>query len=363
VSAPEPESGYRLQMNRGGDLRRDGKLDAARAAFEEAARIAPASGAAHFNLALVLRDSGQPREAVLRFRAAARLDPRDFDAVQNVVLTIAGAVREERILFRGPPPAPAAAKAPGPGISIIVCSIDPARLARFRANVEGHLRGREHEIIAIGDARSLSEGYGRGLAQARHETVVFSHDDVELVSGDPFGEIEAALAQHDLVGLVGSRLAAGPAVLWSGHPHLHGWITYPGREGPGWHAAVMSLESGLLGGMQALDGVFMGARREAARRVGFDAETFDGFHFYDLDFTYRAHRSGLSLAVTTGIEAIHQSEGKFEDTWRHYAQRFHAKFPELNAIRAPAHWYGAQFANREELAAFYAELRALGSQP
>ncbi len=321
MSAPEPESGYRLQMKRGGDLRRDGKLDAARAAFEEAARIAPASGAAHFNLALVLRDAGEAREAVLRFRTAARLDRRDFDAMQNVVLTIAAAVREGRTLFRGGAPVPASVKAPGTGVSVIVCSIDPGRLARFRVNVEGHLLGREHEIIAIGDARSLSEGYGRGLAQARHEIVVFSHDDVELVSGDPFGELEAALGRHDLVGLVGSRLATGPAVLWAGHPHVHGWI------------------------------------------IGFDAATFDGFHFYDLDFTYRAHRSGLSLAVTTGIEAIHQSEGKFEDTWRHYAQRFHAKFPELNAARAPAHWYGAQFSKREELAAFYAELRALGSQP
>ncbi len=66
--------------------------------------------------------------------------------------------------------------------------------------------------------------------------------------------------------------------------------------------------------------------------------------------------------MITRIDAIHQSEGKFEDTWRHYAQRFHAKFPELNAERASAHWYGAHFAKREELASFFAELRALASQ-
>ena len=364
MSATEPESGYRLHMKRGAELRRDGNLDAARVAFEEAARIAPVSGAAHFNLALVLRDLGQPREAVLEFRAAARLDPNDFDAVQNAVLTIAVAVREGRTLFRAQTPIPASSPSnTGAGVSIIVCSIDSERLGRFRANVEGHLRGREHEVIAIGDARSLSEGYGRGLARARHEIVVFSHDDVELVSNDPFDAIEAALAGHDIVGLVGSRLASGPAVLWAGHPHLHGWITYPGREGPGWNTAVMSLESGVLGGMQALDGVFIAARREPARRLGFDSDTFNGFHFYDLDFTYRAHRAGLSLAVTTSVEAIHVSEGKFEDTWRHYAQRFHAKFPDLNAERSPAHWYGAHFAKREELGAFFAELRALGSQP
>jgi hypothetical protein len=348
-----------MHMKRGGELRREGRFDAARAAFEEALRIAPASGAAHFNLGLVLRDAGRARDAVLQFRAAARADPGDFDALQNVVLTLASAVREDRSLF--PADARTRAKATGgAGVSVVVCSIDAEKLARFRANVEGHVAGREHEIIAIADARSLSEGYARGLERARHPVVVFSHDDVEIVSPDPFGAIEAALATDDVVGLVGSRLAAGPAVLWAGHPHLHGWITYP-RGADGWEATVMSLECGRIAGMQALDGVFIATRRDAARRIGFDAATFDGFHFYDLDFTYRAHREGLRLAVTTDVEVIHQSEGDFEATWRRYAERFHAKFPELRSPRAPAHWYGARFGARSHVAAFFGELRALGS--
>jgi hypothetical protein len=359
VNASELEAGYRLHMKRGGDLRRDGQLEAARAAFEEALRMAPASGAAHFNLGLVLRDAGHAREAALQFRAAVRADPRDFDALQNVVLTIASAVREGRALFRAGERTPQTASG-AVAISVVVCSIDPERLGRFRANVEGHLAAREHEIIAITDARSLSEGYSRGLERSRHSIVVFSHDDVELVSSDPFGAIEAALGAYDLVGLVGSRLAAGPAVLWSGHPHLHGWIAYP-RGANGWEAAVMSLERGLVGGIQTLDGVFIAARREAARRIGFDAEVFDGFHFYDLDFAYRAHRAGLRLAVTTDVEAIHASEGRFEDSWRRYAERFHSKHPELRSPRGPAHWYGARFERRDQLAAFFAELRALGA--
>ena len=75
-----------------------------------------------------------------------------------------------------------------------------------------------------------------------------------------------------------------------------------------------------VGGMQTLDGFFLAARREAAIAIGFDAATFDGFHFYDLDFTYRAHAAGLKLAVTTEVCALHRSLGNFGEDWRRYTQ-------------------------------------------
>ena len=102
----------------------------------------------------------------------------------------------------------------------------------------------------------------------------------------------------------------GPAVMWAGHPHLRGFVAMPVDGDP---AAIgtstFALECGVLGGMQALDGFWFAARREAALAVGFDGATFDGFHFYDLDFTYRAHLAGLRVAVTTDIVCLHRSHG------------------------------------------------------
>ena len=42
----------------------------------------------------------------------------------------------------------------------------------------------------------------------------------------------------------------------------------------------------LVRNVQALDGLFMAARRSVIERVSFDPVTFDGFHGYDLDFSY-----------------------------------------------------------------------------
>src|SRR5262249_51167969 len=143
------------------------------------------------------------------------------------------------------------------GVSVVVCSIDDARLARFVERMEPHLADRAHEIVVIRDAKSLCEGYRRGWGQAQKPIVAFSHHDFAILSPDPFAAIEAALREADIVGIAGTTRATGPAVLWSGHPHIHGGVTHPSRDGRGWETAVLSFAGGLIGGIEALDGVFM----------------------------------------------------------------------------------------------------------
>jgi GT2 family glycosyltransferase len=81
--------------------------------------------------------------------------------------------------------------------------------------------------------------------------------------------------------------------------------------------------------IQALDGLFFCAKRSAAQTIGFDAETFRGFHFYDLDFTFRAHLAGFRLSVANDLFAIHDSLGNPGDAWAADARRFLEKFGRL----------------------------------
>jgi hypothetical protein len=348
-------------LKEGNVLNANGRIDEAIAAYRRAIGHDGDFAAAYYNLGIALRRARDWTGAALAFRSAARLDPKDFDSVQNAVATLAEAVNAGA----HPGPAPGPAHGPsgeGEGVSIIVCSIDEARLAKMRASFTAALAGRDHEFVVIRDARSLSEAYTRALERCRHDLVVFSHDDVELLSQRPFEALAAALRRCDVVGLAGSRRVTGPAVMWAGHPHVHGWVAYPAADAPGvWDASLFSLEAGLLEGMQALDGFVFAAHRETVRRVGFDAVAFDGFHFYDLDFTYRAHRAGLRLAVTTEVVAIHASSGKFGDDWRRYAGRFKAKFPALDAPVGDYHAYGARFGTTDAVLRFYGALRGLGA--
>jgi hypothetical protein len=59
--------------------------------------------------------------------------------------------------------------------------------------------------------------------------------------------------------------------------------------------------------------------------VRFDELTFDGWHFYDIDFTFSAFLAGFRLGIRTDLLVRHDSIGNFDERWTYYAQRFLAK--------------------------------------
>jgi hypothetical protein len=50
-------------------------------------------------------------------------------------------------------------------ISVIICSIEQSKYAAVSSMYEQMLAGDEHELIPISDAKSLAEGYNRGIAR------------------------------------------------------------------------------------------------------------------------------------------------------------------------------------------------------
>jgi hypothetical protein len=344
-----------------------GRLPQAAESYRRAIDAEPKHCTGHYNLGVVLASMNDARAAILSFRTASRFAhgngwPQVYGAaVQSVATLVARNIEQGGADYFPHEARATPASTPQP-ISIVVCSIHNDRLSAMEKNFREALGHREHEFIAIRDARSLCEGYGRGLERSRHGIVVFTHDDVALLSPSPFEAIEQALAQHDVVGLAGSDLVRGPAVMWAGHPHLFGFVAMPADSDPhAYKATLFSLECGTMGGMQALDGFCFAARRESALAVGFDGATFDGFHFYDLDFTYRAHLAGQSVAVTTDVAAVHLSLGNFEEDWKRYAQRFVAKFPKLDGVRGSNEHYAARLSTRENALRFYEEIRGLAA--
>src|SRR5882672_7650281 len=95
-------------------------------------------------------------------------------------------------------------------ISIIYCSIDAARSKFTREMYEKNLPGVDHEIIAIHDAKSMCEAYNRGIARARGEILIFSHDDIEIVTPDFHERLVSRLKTYDLIGLAGTTRMCGP---------------------------------------------------------------------------------------------------------------------------------------------------------
>ncbi len=219
-------------------------------------------------------------------------------------------------------------------VSIVICSIDAVKYARVCDNYRKLFGSREPEIIGIHDARSLAEGYNRGIAKARGDLLILSHDDIEILTADFADRIDRHLGRFDLIGVAGTtRLVTGKWEM-AGDPYAFMLISSPVPEAGGYVTVLRGGGPLVAPGIQALDGVFMAMRRDVAASVPFDEAAFDHFHLYDLDFSFRAYRAGFALAVCRDIVLIHQSIGKFDATWDEYRRRFEAK----HRAHLPASW-------------------------
>lgn len=210
-------------------------------------------------------------------------------------------------------------------VSIIICSIKSEQFARVSANYHELMSGVTHEIIGIHDARSLCEGYNRGIRQSKGDILIFSHDDIEIVTPDFAARLLSYLDQYDLIGIAGTTRLMGPAWIYAGWPHVHGQVGFINSLTGQLMVQGYDMRGKCSPNAQAMDGVFLAARREVAERIGFDQSTFDGWHLYDVDFTFSAYLAGYRTAICHDLCVIHDSRGEWGEDWQHYARAFMTK--------------------------------------
>ncbi len=222
---------------------------------------------------------------------------------------------------RSVPAAPLQLEPAPPSFSVIVCSISTEKFAKVSENYRRLLAGVPHEIIGIHDAQSLCEGYNRGVRQSRGDLLVFSHDDIEILSPDFAARLISNLAVSDLVGVAGTTKVSGGKWSNSAWPHTHGQVCHRNPDGTLKHT-IYGPGFGSVGGIQAMDGLLFAGWRKSIEDIGFDETTFDGWHFYDLDFSFRAWLAGLRLQISYDLRVVHDSEGSYDANWNRYEQRF-----------------------------------------
>lgn len=306
---------------------------AARAAYHEALRLDPQCLAAEINLAASWRSDGDYRETYRRLLDVLRRHPGSREAHVQLIRSIAA---DSSPLPAATPGRDGTAATPAtPLISVIVCSIDERKFAATRQMYATLLADTPYELIRIADARSLSEGYNRGLAQSRGELLLFAHDDIEIVCPNLAGFLRQYLASHDLLGIAGTSRLIGQRWGDAGWPHQHGWVSHPSPKG-GLELTIFRVLAPISENIEGVDGLFFAVRRPVAEALLFDAQVFDGFHFYDLDFSYRAFLAGYRLAVCSELTVIHHSQGRFDARWEIYAQRFATKHQATLSKQPPA---------------------------
>jgi len=221
-----------------------------------------------------------------------------------------------------------------PSFSVIICSINALKFTHICECYEQILADFPHEIIGIHDARSMTEGYNRALQRARGDIVIFSHDDILILDLDFAQKISNRLREFDILGFAGASRVVADKWWSAGYPWLSGAVAmvYQGAL----HFNFWNPEPWpVVDGIQCIDGLCMIARRDVAEAIAFDEATFDGFHLYDLDFSFSAFQAEKKLGVCCDIPIIHASVGNYDQKYAHYGRRFLEKHKDAIPIDAP----------------------------
>lgn len=223
-----------------------------------------------------------------------------------------------------------------PTIDVVVCSKDAEQARIHRRNVLKtalvplvYHRVENSENQFGGICRAYSAGFNQGEA----DIVVFVHEDVFFLQpgwGKQVLQLFDENPQMGLLGVAGSSRLQADNPLWvrAGRPWIHGRVMHWLNNGERIFSTEYSgTAENVVQRVAVVDGLFMAVRRSSMQGLGFDASTFGGYHFYDLDLCMQMHVAGLyQICVSSELSVCHMSGGGFDQSWKESAVQFLRKW-------------------------------------
>lgn len=204
-------------------------------------------------------------------------------------------------------------------ISLIICSRKPNISEGLKKNLQDML-GLEYEVIIVDETlhdQSIFKAYNYGIDHAKYDILCFMHDDI-LFHTPQWGHV---LMEHlndhtvGFIGVAGGTLVPRVPAQWSFGKHFGRILQYNKKLGYSEMLDSTSFIDCTSQAVVALDGVFLACRKEVAKKIRFDEQTFKGFHCYDIDICLQAHVLGFENRVINNLLLEHFSRGKLNRHW------------------------------------------------
>lgn len=193
--------------------------------------------------------------------------------------------------------------------------------------------GKHIEIIEIvNNGEALTKSYNRGLNLAKNDIVVFMHDDVTF---DTTGWGRKLIKHFDenpeygILGLAGTTDIALSGKWWEDRTKMVGIVNHE-NNGKKWESKYSKNWANEINQVLIVDGLFFAVHKNRIKEK-FD-ETVEGFHFYEIDFTFANYLKGVKIGVIYNIRVTHQSIGVTNDQWEtnrvQFVKKFNDELPE-----------------------------------
>jgi len=204
-------------------------------------------------------------------------------------------------------------------LSVIICSTQPDIHDSLKKNINETI-GVDYELIIIDNSKkiySIFSAYNFGLKKSNYSNICLIHQDVFFHSKN-WGLTVCKHLEDKKCGLLG--VSGGTTVPripspWSFY-EITGFVIqsdYNDSKPELQNSGVFNEKN--YKQVITLDGVFLCARKELFKNVGFDEMVFTGFHCYDIDICLQTHFGGFENRVVNNILLEHRSKGKLNRQW------------------------------------------------
>ncbi len=228
-------------------------------------------------------------------------------------------------------------------LSIIISSADSTMLENISNNIEATI-GVPYEILVFPNSGANVEGicavYNKGIKKAKYDLLCFCHEDLIFRTRN-WGAIVADIFEWEernigLLGVVGSTYKALTPSGWDANSASAYGISfdyaniiqsYKYKESASMQH-YRNPRNEALSEVSVVDGMWFCVKREIAAKYKFDAETFTGFHCYDMDFSLAVGQSYVNM-VTYDILIEHLSEGKHSKDWASDVLKLNKKWIDI----------------------------------
>jgi glycosyltransferase involved in cell wall biosynthesis len=172
---------------------------------------------------------------------------------------------------------------------------------------------------------SLPEAYNMILEQSTNDIVVLCHDDIYFDSknwGSKILKHFKRSPEYGVLGLAGSTHLPESAKWWEDFSKMKGIVNHE-HGGKKWESKYSASLGNQIDDVVLVDGLFIVLNKKNIKQT-FNEE-IKGFHFYDVDFSFRNFIEDVKIGVIYDVRVTHKSIGQTNDEWEQNRIKFAEK--------------------------------------
>ena len=180
---------------------------------------------------------------------------------------------------------------------------------------------------------SLTEVYNKILNDSKNDIVILCHDDIYFDSknwGQKILNHFKRNPDYGVLGLAGSTQLPSSAKWWEDFSKMRGIVNHE-HGGKKWESKYSPSLGNQIDDTVLVDGLFIVINKNNIKQP-FNEE-IKGFHFYDVDFSFRNFIDDVKIGVMYDVRVTHKSIGETNEQWEKNREVFAEKYKDILPVK------------------------------